>query len=152
MIKNFIFSKIWCLSILEWQIIISRLVKNFLFIFYPKFDFFQLLARRSWDRFYASFNLLKKSHNRSFVVLKYLFWNELTFLVTYDVIMNVSLEAAVRGSCSKGMFLKFRNIHRKTHVLKSLFNKVANCCGIFKNTSFEEHLRTAASENTNVFL
>ena len=35
------------------------------------------------------------SHNYSFVVLKYLFWNELTFLVTYDLIMTVSLEAAV---------------------------------------------------------
>ena len=37
------------------------------------------------------------SHNYSFVVLKHLFWNELTFLVTYDVIMiNISPEAAVR--------------------------------------------------------
>ena len=41
------------------------------------------------------------SHNYSFVVLRYLFWNELTFLVTYDVIMNVSSEAAV-GRCSSG--------------------------------------------------
>ena len=45
------------------------------------------------------------SHNYSFVVLKYLFWNELTFLVTYDVIMNVSSEAAVCGCSSKEVFL-----------------------------------------------
>ena len=57
----------------------------------------------------------------------------------------------------------FRNIHRKTPVLESLFNKVAGlqtcnylkktptpvfsckCSKIFKNTQFEEHLRTADS-------
>ena len=44
-------------------------------------------------------------HNYSFVVLKYLFWNELTFLVTYDVIMNVSSEATVRRCSSKEVFL-----------------------------------------------
>ena len=35
------------------------------------------------------------------VVLKYLFWNELTLLVTYDVIMNVSSEVAVRSYRNK---------------------------------------------------
>ena len=30
------------------------------------------------------------NHNYSFVILKYLFWNELTFPVTYGIIMNVS--------------------------------------------------------------
>ena len=49
---------------------------------------------------------------------------------------------------------KFRNIHRKTPVLESLFNKalketptqVFSCklCDIFKNIYFEEHLRVAA--------
>ena len=44
-------------------------------------------------------------HNHSFVVPEYLFWNELTFLVTYDVIMNVSSEAAVRRCPSKEVLL-----------------------------------------------
>ena len=44
--------------------------------------------------------------SHSSVVLKYLFWNELTFLVTYDVIMmNVSSEAAVRRCSSKEVLL-----------------------------------------------
>ena len=34
-------------------------------------------------------------------------------------------EAAVYRCSSKKVFLKFRNIHRKTPVLESLFNKVA---------------------------
>ena len=46
------------------------------------------------------------SHNYSFVVLKYLFWNELTFLVSCDVIMDISSEAAVRRCSSKEIFLK----------------------------------------------
>ena len=35
-------------------------------------------------------------------------------------------------------------IHRKTHLLDSLFN--SEYCEISKNTYFEERLRTAASE------
>ena len=35
--------------------------------------------------------------------------------------------------------------YRKTPVLESLFN--SEYCEVFKNTYFEEHLRTAASEN-----
>ena len=77
---------------------VFRLLKMFFFIFCPEFDFFQLVANRSWDRIYISFDLLKKSHNYNFVVLKYLFWNEITLFVTYDVIItNVSSEAAVRN-------------------------------------------------------
>ena len=56
---------------------------------------------------------------------------------------------------------KFRNIHRKTPVLESFFNKVTDLqtptqvfsceyCEIFKNTYFEEHLQTTAS--ASVFL
>ena len=63
---------------------------------------------------------------------------------------------------------EFRNIHRKTHVLEPLFNKVAGfkaCnfiketptqefsyeyCEIFKKTYFEKHLRTAASAQPSV--
>ena len=37
------------------------------------------------------------------------------------------------------------NIHRKTPVLETLFN--SEHCEIFNSTYFEEHLRTAASEN-----
>ena len=61
---------------------------------------------------------------------------------------------------------EFHHIHKKTLVLKSVLNKVAqskactfikntttqmfSCeyCEISKNTHFEEHLRTAASEVT----
>ena len=58
--------------------------------------------------------------------------------------------------------LKFRNIHRKTPVLESVFNNVrglkdrnfikkrlqqvfsCECCEMLKNTYFEEYLQTAA--------
>ena len=46
------------------------------------------------------------SHNYSFVVLKYLFCNELIFFVTDDVIINASSEAAVRRCSSKEIFFK----------------------------------------------
>ena len=42
------------------------------------------------------------------------------------------------------MFLKLRNIHRKTLVLEFLLN--SEYCKIFKST-YSEELRTAASEN-----
>ena len=48
-----------------------------------------------------------------------------------------------------GLFLKFCNIHRKTPVWGSLFNKVASPqASPFKKAYFEEHLRTAASEKS----
>ena len=47
------------------------------------------------------------------------------------------LEAATRGILQKRLFLKFRNIHRKTPVLVALFNKVIKF--------LEKHLQTAAS-------
>ena len=74
------------------------------------------------------------------------------------------IEAAVY-KCSR--CLKFWNIYRKTPVLESLFNQVPGlqCCNIInkrlqhkcfhvniakylENTYFEEHMRTAASEDT----
>ena len=76
----------------------------------------------------------------------------------------------IRSSLSQmflkiGVLKKFRNIHRKTPVLESLFNKVTglqvclfirkrlqhkcfstcDICELFKNTYFGEHLRIAAS-------
>ena len=48
----------------------------------------------------------------------------------------------------ESVLLKLRNIHktdRKTPALEFLFN--SGYCEIFKSTYFEEHLRTAASEN-----
>ena len=63
---------------------------------------------------------------------------------------------------------KFRNIHRKTSVLESLFNKVTGlqACNFtkkrlqhrrfpvnianFKNTYFEKHLRTAGSDSSYI--
>ena len=58
-------------------------------------------------------------------------------------------EVSCKKSCSK----KFRNIHRKIIVLKSLFNKIAELQVCDSNTgvflwilrNFWEHLRTAAS-------
>ena len=56
---------------------------------------------------------------------------------------------------------KFHKFHRKTHVLKSFFNKVVglkastptqvfSCkiCEIFKGTYFEEHLQTTACNDS----
>ena len=62
----------------------------------------------------------------------------------------------------KGIFKTFRNIHRKTAVLESLFNKAAGLaylatlmketpsqtlsieyCEVLKNTLFKQHLQTA---------
>ena len=40
----------------------------------------------------------------------------------------------------KKLFLKFRNIRRKTPVLETLFN--SEYCEIFQSTYYEEHLRT----------
>ena len=56
--------------------------------------------------------------------------------------------------CRKRRLQKFRKFHRKTAVLESLFNKVADLgdskqvfsCENLRNTYFEEHLRTTASE------
>ena len=55
------------------------------------------------------------------------------------------------GGVLKKVVLK--NTHKKTPVLESLFNKVVptqvfprKYCKFFKDTYFEEHLRTAASE------
>ena len=48
----------------------------------------------------------------------------------------------------KSFFFKFRNIHRNTPVLESLSNEQhvrcfpMNVTKLFKNTYFEEHLRT----------
>ena len=52
---------------------------------------------------------------------------------------NTVTKAAVGGVLWKSRSAKFGNIHKKTPVLESLFK-------IFKNTYFEEHLGTAASD------
>ena len=78
----------------------------------------------------------------------------------YSNVQKQSLEVFYKKRCSQ----KFRKFHGKTSVLESLFNKAAglglqlyqletptqmlSCkiCEIYKNTFFEEHLRTAASQ------
>ena len=45
------------------------------------------------------------SHNYSFVILRYSFWNGLSFYVT-DNVINASSEAAVRRYSAKEMFFK----------------------------------------------
>ena len=74
------------------------------------------------------------SHNYSFVVVKYLFWNELTFLVTYDVIMNVSSEAAVSQMFFKGDVLKNFVIFTRKRLSWSLFRRPATLLKRDSNT------------------
>ena len=52
------------------------------------------------------------------------------------------LEAATAGVLQKKLFLKIRNIHRKTTVLESLFNKVANLqpCKFTEKRRFPVHI------------
>ena len=57
--------------------------------------------------------------------------------------MLIYAESAVRRCSSKYMFLKFRNTHRETSVLETLFNKeistpVFSCsyCEVFTNSFF----------------
>ena len=67
--------------------------------------------------------------------------------------MRIRFRSSHRRCSIKKVFLKFRNIHRKTPVLESVFFKketqtqVLSCeyCEILKKTYFEKHLRTAAS-------
>ena len=69
-------------------------------------------------------------------------------------------EAATWEILWKKLFLRFHNVHKKKTGLESLFNKFSgrqvylkkiptrfSCeyCEVFKNTNFEQHLRTAAS-------
>ena len=51
------------------------------------------------------------------------------------------LEVVYKKSYSE----KFHNIHRKTHVLESLFDKVAGL-KVLLHTNFHEALQTAASD------
>ena len=90
---NFL-SRIWLVSISSWQKLGSLL------------------------HFIWSFR--KMSHNYSFVVLKYLFWNELTFLFTYDVIITFYQKQPFADFLQKMCFYIFCSIHRKTSVLESL--------------------------------
>ena len=53
------------------------------------------------------------------------------------------MEAAVRRCSSKQMILKFRNIHKKTLVLESLFKKVA--LKFFKHRHFSVNMAKYSS-------
>ena len=57
--------------------------------------------------------------NYSFVVPSYLFHNELTFLVTYDVIMDASSEVTVCRCSSKKIFLKTLQYSHMESLLES---------------------------------
>ena len=71
-------------------------------------------------------------------------------LVLFKTIQKQPSEVFRKKRCS----LEFRNIHKKTLMFETLFNKAPtqmfSCeyCEIFKNTYFEKHLRTAASNNS----
>ena len=75
------------------------------------------------------------NHNYSFAVLNYLFWNELTFLVTYDVTVNVLSKAAYFRYFSKEVFLNMLQysqeeysqvlVHKSTFIrMKKLLKKL----------------------------
>ena len=63
----------------------------------------------------------------------------------------ISIYGSSHRRCSvKKVFLKISQISQKTPVLESLFNKMSEVFKkireVLKNTYFEEHLRTTASE------
>ena len=90
-------------------------------------------------------------HGCSFVVLKYLFWNELTFLVTYDVIMNNN-KRFIRSSPWQ-MFFKngVLKYSQEDACVGASFNKLA---GQLQHRCFlvniAKILRTAFLQNTSV--
>ena len=61
--------------------------------------------------------------------------------------------------CEQGVLKNFAIFHKKTPLLKALFwtlfpTQVFSCeyCEVFKNTHFEEHLRTSASDSNTVVI
>ena len=91
-------------------------------------------------------------HNYSFVVLKYLFWNELTFLAPYDVIMNNVSSEAVLGRCSSKMvFLNILQYSQEDACVGVFFSKLA---GRLQHRCFlvniAKNLRAAFLQNTSV--
>ena len=87
------------------------------------------------------------------------------FCLSFLVLLPVSfLFHKIRSSRSQ-MFLKFRNIHRKTYVLESLFSKTGDLnayketpiqvfsyeyCKIFKNTFLPEYIWWLLLENDEI--
>ena len=91
----------------------------------------------------------------SYLIFQYLFldlhYTEWCFFFLYFNLRKKLLEVFCRKRCIQ----KFRKFDRETPVWESLFNKVAGLdmqisweiCEICKNTYFEEHLWTTASES-----
>ena len=63
-----------------------------------------------------------------------------------QLLLQVTSEAAVRSVLQNRCSYKFRNIHRKTSVLESLFNKVSGLTALRPATLFKRDI------NTGVFL
>ena len=94
---------------------------------------------------------------RSYVIQDFIFqFRSCVHFYHYNHFFTLLAEAAVCRCSSKKMLLKFRNIHRKTHVLESIFNKetllekdsqVFSCeyYEVFKNTFFYRTPPVAAS-------
>ena len=83
------------------------------------------------------------SHNCGFVVLKYLFWNELTFLVTYDTIMNISPSKYKSTSFDKYFYGYIHNNKKasqkkriKMRSIKQTKVNTSKRCTISKNMNF----------------
>ena len=90
----------------------------------------------------------------------YCYCSRVTYINYNKKLWMTSPEAVIPRWSVKKLLLKLRRIHRKMPVTGSLFNKVAGLqicnfikrdsntgvllwfCNIFKNTYFEEHLRT----------
>ena len=126
---------------------IFRVVKKFCFIFFLNLTFS------------ISYKQLVEAGIALTFYWKYLFWNELTFLVTYDVIMNVSSEAAIRRCSSKEVFLTILQYSQEdacVGVSLNIFAGVKACNFIKKKlqhrcflVSIAKFLRTAFLYNTS---
>ena len=65
-----------------------------------------------------------------------------------NIAINIS-EAVVKLFCKIDVLKKFHKFHKKTPVLKYLFNKVAVSCEIFKSSFFDRTPLEAASDIWN---
>ena len=67
------------------------------------------------------------------------------FSILFDSWLFFLSEAAVCRYLSKLVFLKFRNIHKKTTVLESLFNKVKGLLGLWPAILLKRNPNTGVS-------
>ena len=83
------------------------------------------------------------SYSKSFLYLNNLFYLKGRNVTSYVLVTSSWSQSTHQRCFIKKLFLKFLNVHRKTPMLESLFNKVA----IFQFCNF--FLRTPFSQNTS---